>query len=48
MCSYYLLPAYLAGVYAVSELLHRFIDQPSVMLGGRVGKRKKLGEQAPA
>jgi len=44
---YYLLPVYLAGVYGVSELFHKFIDQPAVMLGRKVGKRKKLGERAP-
>jgi peptidoglycan/LPS O-acetylase OafA/YrhL len=45
---YYLLPVYLVGVYGVAELFHKFVDQPSVMLGRRVGKRPKLGEQAPA
>lgn len=40
---YWLLPVYLVGVYLVSELFHKFIDQPSVMLGRRVGKRQKQG-----
>ena len=42
---YYLLPVYLCGVYIVSELFHKFVDQPAVLLGRRVGKRgKKPGE----
>jgi peptidoglycan/LPS O-acetylase OafA/YrhL len=45
---YYLLPVYLVGVYVVSELFHKFVDQPSVMLGRRVGKRRKQGEQTPS
>jgi peptidoglycan/LPS O-acetylase OafA/YrhL len=45
---YYLLPIYLAGVYLVSELFHKFVDQPSVMLGRRVGKRHKQGERTLA
>jgi peptidoglycan/LPS O-acetylase OafA/YrhL len=45
---YYLLPVYLAGVYGVSELFHKLVDQPSVMLGRRVGKRQKQGARAPA
>jgi peptidoglycan/LPS O-acetylase OafA/YrhL len=45
---YYLLPVYLAGVYVASEVFHKFVDQPSVMLGRRVGRRQKQGAQAPA
>jgi len=43
---YYLLPVYLGGAYLVSELFHKFVDQPSVALGRRVGKRRQLGERA--
>jgi len=43
---YYLLPVYLAGVYVVSELFHKFVDQPSVMLGRRAGKRGKKPSEA--
>lgn len=45
---YYLWPVYLVGVYIVSEIFHRFVDQPSVMLGRRVGKRQKSREPASA
>jgi peptidoglycan/LPS O-acetylase OafA/YrhL len=43
---YYLLPVYLVGVYIVSELFHRYVDQPSVLLGRRVGKRSKRPSEA--
>jgi peptidoglycan/LPS O-acetylase OafA/YrhL len=33
---YYLLPAYLVGVYLVSEAFHALIDKPSVLLGRRL------------
>ncbi len=45
---YYLWPVYLVGVYVVSELFHKFIDQPSVMLGRRVGRQQMWSEQSPA
>ena len=43
---YYLLPVYLGGAYLVSEIFHKFVNQPSVALGRRVGKRRQLGERA--
>jgi len=33
---YYLFPAYLIGVYVVSELFHALVDKPSLLLGRRL------------
>ncbi len=45
---YYITPLYLAGVYIVSELFHKFADQPSIMLGRRVGRKGKRPSEALA